>query len=156
MNTTIKRIPEGYHTATPYLIISQAAKALEFYKEAFGARELMRLTSPQGQVAHAEIIIGDSRLMLADEFPEWDARSPQTIGGSPVFIALYVEDVDAVISRAVAAGAKLLKPIENQFYGDRSGCVTDPFGHKWSVATHIEDLSPEEMKKRAAALFGMS
>jgi PhnB protein len=154
MKTTIKLIPDGYHTATPYLIISNAAKAIEFYKEVFGAKELTRLPMPSGQVGHAEIQIGDSRIMLADEFPEWDARSPETVGGSPVIIALYVEDVDAVVSRAVAAGAKLFKPVADQFYGDRSGSITDPFGHKWNIATHKENVSPEEINKRAAALFG--
>jgi PhnB protein len=138
------------------LSISNAAKAIEFYKTAFGATELTRLATSDGKVGHAEIQIGDSRIMLVDEFPEWDARSPQTIGGSPVFIQLYVEDVDAFVSRAVAAGAKLFKPVADQFYGDRSGTITDPFGHKWTIATHAEDVSPEEMKRRAAALFGMS
>jgi len=156
MTTRAKPIPEGYHTATPYLIITPAAKAIEFYKAVFGATELERLATPGGKVGHAEIQIGDSRIMLADEFPEWDARSPKTIGGCPVSIMLYVEDVDAVVKRAVAAGATLFKPVADQFYGDRSGTITDPFGHKWTIATHIEDVSPEEMKKRAAALFGMS
>jgi PhnB protein len=156
MTPKAKPIPEGYHTATPYLIITNAAKAIEFYKEVFGAKELDRLATPDGKVGHAEIQIGDSRIMLADEFPEWDARSPKTIGGSPVVIMLYVEDVDAVVQRAVAAGARLFKPVTDQFYGDRSGTITDPFGHKWTIATHIEDVSPEEMKKRAAALFGRS
>ncbi len=154
MKTSIQPIPEGYHAATPYLIVSNAAKAMEFYKEAFGASELTRLTMPGGKIGHAEIQIGDSRIMLADEFPEWDARSPETVGGSPVIIALYVEDVDAVVSRAVAAGAKLFKPVANQFYGDRSGSITDPFGHKWNIATHVENVSSDEINKRAAALFG--
>ena len=156
MNTKAKPVPEGFHTATPYLIITNAARAIEFYKDVFGATELTRLATPDGKVGHAEIKIGDSRLMLADEFPEWDARSPQTIGGSAVHIMLYVEDVDAVVSRAVGAGAQLFKPVADQFYGDRSGSITDPFGHKWTIATHKEDVSPEEMKRRAAALFGMS
>ena len=156
MNAHAKPIPEGYHTATPYLIITNAAKAIEFYQEVFGAKELDRLDTPDGKVGHAEIQVGDSRIMLADEFPEWDARSPKTIGGSPVVIMLYVEDVDAVVQRAVAAGARLFKPVADQFYGDRSGTITDPFGHKWTIATHVEDVSPEEMKRRAAALFGMS
>jgi PhnB protein len=156
MKTTIKPVPDGYHTATPYLFITNAAKAIEFYKEAFGATELARLATPDGKVGHAEIQIGDSRIMLTDEFPEWDTRSPQTIGGSAVSIMLYVEDVDAVVARAVASGAQLFKPVADQFYGDRSGSITDPFGHKWTIATHQEDISPEEMKKRAAALFGMS
>jgi PhnB protein len=152
----VKTIPDGFHTATPYLIITNAAKAIEFYQEVFGATELTRLTTADGKVGHAEIMIGDSRLMLAEEFPAWDARSPQTIGGSPVFIMLYVEDVDAVVRRAVAAGAQLFKPVEDQFYGDRSGSITDPFGHKWTIATHKEDVSPEEIKRRASALFGMT
>ena len=156
MSNEVKRVPDGFHTATPYLIITNAASAIEFYKKAFGAMELSRLAAPDGKVGHAEIQIGDSRMLLADEFPEWDARSPETIGGSAVFIMLYVEDVDAVVSRAVAAGAKLLQPVADQFYGDRSGSIVDPFGHKWTVATHQEDVSPEEMEKRAAALFGMS
>lgn len=156
MNTKAKPVPEGFHTATPYLIITNAARAIEFYKDVFGATELTRLATPDGKVGHAEIRIGDSRIMLADEFPEWDARSPQTIGGSAVHIMLYVEDVDAVVSRAVGAGAKLFKPVADQFYGDRSGSLTDPFGHKWTISTHIEDVSPEEIKRRASALFGMS
>jgi len=156
MNTKAKPVPEGFHTATPYLIITNAARAIEFYQDVFGATELTRLATPDGKVGHAEIRIGDSRIMLADEFPEWDARSPQTIGGSAVHIMLYVEDVDAVVNRAVAAGAKLFKPVADQFYGDRSGSLTDPFGHKWTIATHKEDVSPEEMKRRATALFGMS
>lgn len=156
MITQARPIPEGYHTATPYLIITNAAKAVEFYKEAFGATELSRLATPDGKVGHAELKIGDSRIMLTDEWPEWDARSPQTIGGSPVVIMLYVEDVDAVVSRAVAAGAKLDQPVVDQFYGDRSGSITDPFGHRWTIATHMEDVSPEEMRRRATALFGMS
>ena len=156
MNTKAKPVPEGFHTATPYLIITNAARAIEFYQDVFGATELTRLATPDGKVGHAEIRIGDSRIMLADEFPEWDARSPQTIGGSAVHIMLYVEDVDAVVNRAVAAGAKLFKPVADQFYGDRSGSLTDPFGHKWTIATHKEDVSPEEMKRRASALFGMS
>lgn len=156
MKTTVKPIPDGYHTATPYLFIKNAAKAIEFYRQAFGATELTRLATPDGKVAHAEIQIGDSRIMLTDEFPEWDTRSPQTIGGSAVSIMLYVEDVDTVVSRAVAAGARLSKPVQDQFYGDRNGSITDPFGHKWEIATHMEDVSPEETTKRAAALFGLS
>jgi PhnB protein len=156
MNSKVKPVPDGFHTATPYLIITNAAGAIEFYKKVFGATELSRLATPDGKVGHAEIRIGDSRIMLADEFPEWDARSPQTIGGSAVFIMLYVDDVDAVVSRAVAAGAKLFRPVADHFYGDRSGSLTDPFGHKWTISTHKEDVPPEEMKRRASALFGMS
>lgn len=153
MKTTVKPIPDGYHAITPYLIITNAVKAIEFYKQAFGAIEKERMDAPGGKVAHAEIQIGDSRIMLADEFPEGDARSPQTIGGSAVFIVLYVEDVDKVVTQALAAGAKLSKPVENQFYGDRSGCIIDPFGHKWTISTHIEDVTPEELEKRAAAIL---
>ena len=149
-----KYIPEGYHTATPYLIVNGAGRAIEFYKQAFGATEVMRIGAPGGKVGHAEIKIGDSHLMLADEHPEMDARSPQTIGGTPVGLALYFEDCDAVFNRAVSLGAKVLKPLQDQFYGDRSGTVADPFGHKWTIATHKEDVSPDEIQKRAAAMFG--
>jgi PhnB protein len=146
-------IPEGYHTATPYLIVDGAARAIGFYQQAFGATEVLRLPTPDGKLMHAEIQIGDSRLMLADEFAEMDARGPHAIGGTPISMALYVEDADAVTARAVAAGAKVLRPIQDQFYGDRSATVADPFGHKWTIATHQEDVSPEEIQRRAAALF---
>ncbi len=155
MTTRIKAIPDGHHTATPYLVITSAGKAIEFYKEAFGAMERMRLASPDGKVMHAEIKIGDSPIMLCDECPDWNALSPQTIGGTAVSIMLYVEDADTVVNRAVEAGAKLLMPVADQFWGDRCGTVTDPFGHKWTVATHTEDVSPEEICKRAKELFGM-
>ncbi len=151
MTSRVKPIPEGYHTATPYLIIKDAARAIEFYKKAFGATELMRMAQPDGRIGHAEIRIGDSPIMLADEFPEMGHRSPQSLGGSPVSILLYVEDVDALFNQAVSAGAKVQKPVQDQFYGDRIGGVTDPFGHVWYIATHKEDVSPEEMRKRAAA-----
>jgi PhnB protein len=147
----VQPIPEGYHTATPYLIVKGAASAIEFYKKAFGATELLRMVQADGRIGHAEIKIGDSPIMLADEFPEMGARGPQSLGGSPVSILLHVEDVDALFSQAVAAGAKVLRPVQDQFYGDRSGGVTDPFGHLWYIATHKEDVSPEELKKRAAA-----
>jgi PhnB protein len=153
MATTVNKIPEGYHTVTPYLVMAHADKAIEFYKEAFGARELVRLPSPDGKVMHAEIKIGDSPIMLCDECPDWDALGPLTRGGTTVSIVLYVDDVDAVVSRAIAAGAKSVMPVTNQFWGDRMGTVIDPFGHKWSIATHVEDVSPEEMSTRAAALF---
>ena len=145
-----KYIPDGYHTATPYLIVNGGARAIEFYKKAFGATELMRMPGPGGKVMHAEVKIGDSRIMLADEFPEMDARGPQSIGGTPVSLMLYFEDSDAVTARAVSAGAKMLRPVQDQFYGDRSGTLADPFGHLWSVATHKKDVSPEEMAKGAA------
>ena len=151
MTNKVKPIPEGYHTATPYLIVKDAARAIEFYKKAFGATELMRMPGPGGKIGHAEIKIGDSPIMLADEVPGMGFRSPESLGGSPISILLYVEDVDAVFSEALAAGAKVQRPVADQFYGDRTGGVTDPFGHVWYIATHKEDVSPEEMKKRAAA-----
>lgn len=154
MASKVKPIPDGHHTVTPYLILSNAAKGIEFYKSAFGATELMRIDAPGGKVGHAELQLGDSRIMLADEHPEMGARSPQTIGGTPVTLAVYVEDVDAVAKRALAAGAKVLKPVKDQFYGDRSGTFTDPFGHQWTIATHKEDVSPQEIERRAAAMFG--
>jgi PhnB protein len=149
MAAKVKPVPEGYNTVTPYLIVDGAARALEFYKKAFGAREVMRHDAPGGKIGHAEIRIGNSPIMLADEFPEMAAKGPQAFGGSPVSLHLYVEDVDALTRQAVAAGAKLTRQVEDQFYGDRLGSVTDPFGHIWHIATHKEDLSPEEMKQRA-------
>ena len=151
MTSKPKPVPDGYHTATPYLIVNGAAQAIEFYKKAFGATELMRMPQPGGKIGHAEIKIGDSPIMLADESPDVGARSPQSIGGSPVSIMLYVEDVDRIFSQAVAAGAKVKRPVADQFYGDRTGGIEDPFGHLWYIATHKEDVSPEEMRKRAAA-----
>ena len=144
----VSPIPAGYHSITPYLITKGAAQAIDFYKRAFGATEIMRMPGPNDTVGHAEIRIGDSAIMLADEFAQMGALSPKTIGGSPVSLLLYVPDVDAVVQQAVAAGAIVFKPIQNQFYGDRSGTITDPFGHRWTIATHIEDLSPEEIAKR--------
>ena len=154
MSGEVRPIPEGYGTVTPYLIVNGAARAIEFYKQAFGATETFRMERPDGRVGHAEIKIGDSHVMLADEHPEMGARGPRTIGGSPISLVLYVEDVDATVTRAVEAGAKLTRPVANQFYGDRTGGVEDPFGHAWYVATHVEDVSEEEMKKRAAAAHG--
>jgi len=151
MTNKVKPIPEGYHTATPYLIVKDAARAIEFYKKAFGATELMRMPGPGGKIGHAEIKIGDSPIMLADEVPGMGFRSPESLGGSPISILLYVEDVDVVFSEALAAGAKVQRPVADEFYGDRTGGVTDPFGHVWYIATHKEDVSPEEMKKRVAA-----
>lgn len=141
-------IPEGYNTVTPYLIIKGAAKAIDYYKTVFGAVVVVRMPGPDGRVAHAELQIGDSRIMLADENIGMGHRSAEDMGGSPVSLYLYLPDCDAVIAKAVAAGAKILKPIEDQFYGDRSGFIEDPFGHRWGVATHKEDVSPEEMKER--------
>jgi PhnB protein len=146
----VKPIPDGYHAVTPYLIVDGAARAIEFYKRAFNATERFRLDMPEGRIGHAEIKIGDSIVMLADEFPEMGAKSPKSIGGSATSILLYVADVDALFKQAVAAGAKELRPVKDQFYGDRSGTLEDPFGHKWSIATHTEDVSPEEMKRRMA------
>jgi len=154
MATPVKPIPDGYPTATPYLIVGNAARAIDFYKQAFAAAETMRMAAPGGKIMHAEIKIGTSPIMLADEFPEHDIRSPQTLGGSPVGLLLYVEDVDSFFQRAVAAGGRVLKPIQDQFYGDRSGTLIDPFGHKWTIATHKEDVSPEEMKKRFGSFAG--
>ena len=155
MTSKVNHIPEGYHTATPYLIVNGAAKAIEFYKQAFGATEILRMEDPKsGKIGHAEIKIGDSHIMLGDEMPEMGYSSPQTLGGTPVSIMLYVEDVDTVAAQAVAAGAQVLKPVADQFYGDRSGSFADPFGHQWHIATHIEDVTPEEVGKRVAALYG--
>jgi PhnB protein len=148
----VKPIPDNYPRVTPYLCIKGAAEAIEFYKEAFGATERMRMDAPGGTIGHAEIDIGGALIMLADEYPAIDFRSPASIGGSPVVIHMYVEDVDAFCKRAVDAGAAIVKPVANQFYGDRSGTLRDPYGHVWSVATHIEDLTPEEMKKRGDEL----
>ena len=147
----VKAVPDGYRSVTPYLIIDGAARALDFYKHALGAVERMRMPSPGGKVGHAEIQIGDSVIMLADEHPEMGARGPRAFGGSPVSIHLYVPDVDATVKAAVAAGAKLIRPVENQFYGDRLGSIEDPFGHHWHVSTHVEDVPPDELTRRAAA-----
>ncbi len=146
-----KPIPDGYHTVTPYLILNAAGDAIAFYKRALGADEVLRMDDPSGKIHHAEIGIGGSRIMVADEHPEIQALSPKTIGGSPVSIHLYVEDVDAAVERAVAAGAKLIRPVADQFYGDRVGGIEDPFGYRWFIATHKEDLTMEEIRRRAAA-----
>lgn len=146
----VKPIPEGYHSVTPYLSIKGAAEALEYYKKAFGAIELFRMEH-DGKIGHAEIKIGDSPVMLADEFPEMDFVSPKTLGGSPVGLMIYVEDVDTIFKQAIAAGGVEKKPVQDQFYGDRSGTLTDPYGHVWTVATHKEDVTPEEIDKRLAA-----
>jgi PhnB protein len=146
----VKPIPEGYHSLTPYLIIDGAADAIEYYKKAFGAVELFRMDHG-GKIGHAEMKIGDSPFMLADEHPEMGYRSPNSIGSTPVSLMIYVEDVDTVYKQAIDAGGKEVKALQDQFYGDRSGTLTDPFGHVWTVATHKEDVAPEEMEKRIAA-----
>ena len=154
--SAVKPIPDGYNSVIPYLHIKGAARALEFYKSAFGAKEVLRMPGPGGQVMHAELKIGDSMIMLSDEHPQMGALGPQSVGGTPVTLHLYVENVDAVVQKAVAAGATLDQPVKDQFYGDRSGLLTDPFGHKWHVATHVEDVSPEDLKVRAAAAMSQS
>lgn len=153
---SVKPIPDGYHTATPYLILNEAAQAIEFYKAAFGATELFRMASPDGRVGHAEIRVGDSPIMLADECPEMGHKSPQSLGGAGISLLLYVEDVDAQFAQAVAAGATVLRPVQDQFYGDRSGTVADPFGHVWTISTHKEDLTLEELHQRAAVWMKQS
>lgn len=147
----VKPIPDGYHAVTPYLAIKGAAAAIDFYKRALGATERMRLSQPDGSVGHAELQLGDSCIMLADEFPGMQFHSPLKYGGTPVTLHVYVENCDAVVNQAVAAGAKIVRPVQDQFYGDRSGTIADPYGHVWHISTHIEDLSPEEISKRAAA-----
>jgi PhnB protein len=149
--TSCRAIPEGYHSLTPYFIVHNAREAIDFYKKALGATEIMCMGPPGGKVHHAELRIGDSHFMLADEFPEMGAKSAKTIGGSPVSFMLYVEDVDFVAKQAVAAGMKEKYPVKNQFYGDRNGTFTDPYGISWTISTHVEDVSPEEMEKRAKA-----
>ncbi len=148
--SNVKPTPEGFHSVTPYLFIKGAAQAMEFYKNVFGAAELVRMPSPNGQIMHAELKIGDSIVMLGDENPQIGALSPLSIGGTASSLHVYVANVDAVVQKAIDAGAKSVRPVADQFYGDRSGTVIDPFGHMWSVATHIEDVAPEEMRRRAA------
>jgi len=146
----INPIPAGYHTVTPYLIIDGAAKAIDFYKRAFNAEELFRLDGPKGTIAHAEVKIGDSPVMLGDEMQGY--RGPQALGGTPVSLMVYVTDVDKIFAQAIAAGGKELRPVANQFYGDRTGTLADPFGHVWSISTHVEDVSPEEIDRRFAKM----
>jgi PhnB protein len=151
---SVKPIPEGYHSVTPYLIIRGATEAIEFYQKAFGATELFRFPMPGGKIGHAEIKIGDSPVMLADEYPDMGYKGPQTLGGSPVSIMIYVADVDTTFDQAIGAGATAKEPVSDKFYGDRMGTVVDPFGHVWHVATHKEDVSVEEMQRRAKAAHG--
>lgn len=153
MSNGVKAIPDGYEGITPYLICKNAEAAIEFYKKAFGAEELCRIGGP-GMVGHAEIKIGNAIFMMADEFPDMGVVSPQTLGGTPVSLYIYVEDVDGFTEKAIAEGLKVLKPVADQFYGDRSGHFEDPFGHHWGFATHKEDLTPEEMNERAKAAHG--
>ncbi|MBU6470077.1 MAG: VOC family protein [Gammaproteobacteria bacterium] len=148
----VQPIPAGYHSITPYLIINGAAAALEFYKNAFDAKEKVRMPAPGGRIGHAEILIGTSRVMLADESPEMGHRAPQTGTAPPVSVLLYVKDVDAVFERAVNSGARVERPVENQFYGDRAGTLIDPYGHRWHIHTHIEEVSPKEMQRRMQEL----
>jgi PhnB protein len=150
---SVQPIPSGYHTATPYLIVNGAARAIEFYKQAFGADEQCRLCAPGGKVGHAEVKIGDSVIMLADEVPEMGYFGPEGPGKSPISLMLYVQDVDVVFQRALAAGATEKRAVQNQFYGDRTGTLVDPFGHVWSIATHVEDVSQEEIQKRFEAML---
>lgn len=152
--TTQQRIPEGYHTVTPHLVVENAAEAIEFYKRAFGAQELCRMPAPDGKrLFHAELQIGDSRLMLCDAFPEYGSPGPKALGGSPITLHLYVDNVDVAFDRALQAGATVAMPLEDMFWGDRYGKLVDPYGHHWSLATHVRDVSPEEMKQAAEAAF---
>jgi PhnB protein len=154
---TVKPIPEGYHTLTPYLAVEDAAEAIEYYKRAFGAKERLRMETPDGSIGHAELEIGDSLVMLSDEFPQGSTRSPKELGGTCAGVFLYVEDADAVVKRAVDAGATVTMEVADQFWGDRFGSITDPFGHSWSIATHVEDVTPEQIAERAkAAMAAMS
>jgi PhnB protein len=153
MAQKVKPIPDGYHTLTPYFVVNDAARAIDFYRRAFGATELFRMPGPDGRVMHAELQVGDSRLMLSDESPEMGAKSPATLKGTPVSLLLYVTDVDASFKQAVAAGAKDVAPPADMFWGDRWARVADPFGHEWQIATHKEDVPPEEMPRRAAAAY---
>jgi len=149
---SVKPTPEGYHTLTAYLIMKDAAKAIDFYERALGAKELYRLDAPGGKIGHAEMTLGDSHIMIADEVPEMKILGPHSLGGSPVSFLVYVDDVDSAFPKAIAAGGKETKPLMTQFYGDRSGTLEDPFGHVWTLATHVEDVSPEDMEKRMAAM----
>jgi PhnB protein len=150
----VKPIPDDYPTVCPYLLIEGAAKAINFYKQVFGATERLRMDDPEGKVGHAELVIGNSVVMLADQYLEMDIKGPKVLGGTPVVLSIYVADVDASISRATLLGAKVTRPVENKFYGDRVGQIEDPFGHAWSIQTHIEDVSPNEMHRRVQEIAG--
>ena len=150
----VKAVPDGYPQVTPYLCVDGAAAAIDFYGKVLGATERMRMGGPDGKVGHAELQIGSGLIMLADEFPDMGQRSPRALGGSPVTVSVYVDDVDAVFAAALEAGATEVRAVQDQFYGDRAGQFQDPFGHLWSIATHIEDVSPEEMARRAEAMAG--
>jgi PhnB protein len=154
MTMAVNHQPAESHTVAPYLHVDGAAAAIDFYVGVFGATETYRISAPEGKIGHAEVKIGDSLVMLSDEYPEMGARGPKTIGGSPVTLTVYVPDVDATFAKALAAGASELRPVEDQFYGDRTGQIEDPFGHRWSIHTHIEDVAPAEIDRRAAEMFG--
>ena len=151
----VQAIPAGYEGVTPYLIVRDAARALDFYKKAFGATEVLRIPAPGGKIGHAEIKIGDGMVMLADESPEMGHNGPQSLGGTPITLMFYVADVDAQFAQALAAGGKIKHPVKDQFYGDRSGTLTDPSGHIWTMATHTEDVSPDEMDRRMKAMMAV-
>ncbi|MFJ6577552.1 VOC family protein [Streptomyces sp. NPDC091368] len=151
---TVAPIPEGYPRVTPYLCVDGAAAAIDFYVAVFGATERMRMPAPDGTIGHAELELGNSLIMLADEFPGMNFRSPKAVGGTPVTLHVYVEDVDAVFADALARGAKEVSPVKNEFYGDRTGQFEDPFGHRWNLSTHVEDMTPEEMERRAIEAMG--
>ncbi|MGH9396806.1 MAG: VOC family protein [Terriglobia bacterium] len=149
----VKAVPEGMHTITPHLVVGEASKAIEFYKKAFGAQVKGVHQMPDGKVAHAEIVIGDSKVFMSDEFPEMGSKGPQTLGGTAVVLNVYVENVDELFSQAVASGATVVMPLANQFWGDRYGLLEDPFGHRWALAAHVEDVAPDEMERRSKAAF---
>ncbi len=151
-STGVKPIPEGYRSITPYLVVKGANRAIDFYKQAFGATEIMRMPGPNNTIMHAELRIGDSVIMLADEMPGAPYRSPEAFGGSPVSLMIYIDDVDNVFSRALSLGARQVREVQDQFYGDRSGNLVDPFGHVWTVATHVEDVAPDEIERRMSTL----
>ena len=150
----VKPVPDGYQTVNVYLCVNGAADAIVFYEQVLGAKERVRIAGPDGKIGHAELELGESVIMLSDEYPDMDASGPRSVGGTPVTVSVYVDDVDATFAAAIAAGAKELRPVEDHFYGDRAGTIEDPFGHRWTVATNIEDVSAAEMQKRAAVMYG--